>query len=102
MDYDGANQHAVTHLGSISLSPRVSPDGSRIAFSSMTKGGWDILMYSLDLNRLVTFPRFGGTNLSPAWSSDGTKTGILFVAQRRCRNLRRRFLGSEPEADHIV
>jgi TolB protein len=51
MDYDGANQHAVTHLNSISLSPRVSPDGSRIAFSSMTKGGWDILMYSLDLNR---------------------------------------------------
>src|SRR5207302_793894 len=28
MDYDGANQHALTHLGSISLSPRVSPDGS--------------------------------------------------------------------------
>jgi len=39
MDYDGANQHAVTRLGSISLSPRVSPDGSRIAFSSMTKSG---------------------------------------------------------------
>ncbi len=33
MDYDGANQHAVTHLGSISLSPRVSPDNSRVAFA---------------------------------------------------------------------
>jgi TolB protein len=32
MDYDGQNQHQVTHLGSISLSPRVSPDGSRLAF----------------------------------------------------------------------
>src|ERR1700692_585011 len=73
MDYDGANQHAVTHLNSISLSPRVSPDGSRIAFSSLTKSGWGILMYSLDLNRLVAFPHFGGTNLSPAWSPDGTK-----------------------------
>jgi TolB protein len=80
MDYDGANQHAVTHLGAISLSPRVSPDGSRIAFSSLTKSGWDILMYSLDLNRLVSFPRFGGTNLSPAWSSDGTK--IAFSSSR--------------------
>ena len=80
MDYDGANQHAVTHLNSISLSPRVSPDGSRIAFSSLTKGGWEILMYSLDLNRLVTFPRFGGTNLSPAWSSDGTK--LAFSSSR--------------------
>src|SRR5204862_40786 len=54
MDYDGANQHALTHLGSISLSPRVSPDGSRVAFSSLTKSGWEILMYSLELDRLVT------------------------------------------------
>jgi len=28
MDYDGANQHPITTLGSISLSPHVSPDGS--------------------------------------------------------------------------
>ena len=80
MDYDGANQHAVTHLGSISLSPRVSPDGSRIAFSSLTRSGWEILMYSLDLNRMVSFPRFGGTNLSPAWSPDGTR--IAFSSSR--------------------
>src|ERR1041385_744133 len=68
MDYDGANQHAVTHLGSISLSPHPSPDGSRIAFSSMTKNGWELLMYSTELNRMVAFPRFGGTNQSHAWS----------------------------------
>ncbi len=80
MDYDGANQHALTHLGSISLSPHPSPDGSRIAFSSMTKNGWEILMYSMDLNRTVSFPRYGGTNQSPAWSPDGTK--IAFTSSR--------------------
>ncbi len=80
MDYDGANQRQITHLGSISLSPRISPDGSRLAFSSMTKSGWDILMYSMDLNRLVKFPAFGGTNLSPAWSADGTK--LAFSSSR--------------------
>jgi TolB protein len=73
MDYDGANQHQVTHVGSISLSPRISPDSSRLAFSSMTKSGWQIMMFSMDLNRLVSFPRYGGTNLSPAWSGDGLK-----------------------------
>ncbi len=73
MDYDGSNQHPITHLGSISLSPRISPDGSRLAFSSLTKTGWEIMMYSLELGRSVSFPRFGGTNLSPAWSPDGTK-----------------------------
>jgi TolB protein len=76
MDYDGSNQRQLTRLGSDSLSPRVSPDGSRLAFSSLTKSGWDILMFSMDLNRVVSFPRFGGTNLSPAWSPDGTHLAL--------------------------
>ena len=53
MDYDGSNQHQLTHLGSIALSPRISPDGSRLAFSALTKTGWEIMMYSLDLNRIA-------------------------------------------------
>src|SRR5271169_4256705 len=71
MDYDGANPKQLTHTGSIALSPHVSPDGSRVAFSGVTKEGWQIQMYSLELGRLVSFPHFGGDNYSPAWSSDG-------------------------------
>jgi TolB protein len=71
MDYDGANQHAVTHLGTISLSPRVSPDNTRLAFSSLGREGFEVKMYSLLLGRVVAFPISGGTNLSPAWSPDG-------------------------------
>jgi len=80
MDYDGANQHALTHLGSIALSPHVSPDGSRLAFSALVQGGWSIMMYSFDLNRPVAFPRYGGTNLSPAWAPDGTR--LAFSSSR--------------------
>jgi len=80
MDYDGSNQHQITRLGSIALSPRISPDGSRVAFSGLTKVGWEIMMYSLDLNRPVSFPHMGGTNLSPAWSGDGTK--LAFASSR--------------------
>ena len=36
MDYDGSNQHQITRLGSIALAPRISPDGSRLAFSALT------------------------------------------------------------------
>ena len=79
MDYDGANQQQISHLGTISLSPRISPDGSRLAFSSATKNGWETLMYSFDLNRMVAFAHFGGMNFSPSWSPDGK---IAFSSSR--------------------
>lgn len=80
MDYDGAGQKAVTPSASIDLSPRVAPDNSRLAFVQVGTGGTQIMMYSFDLGRLVSFPRFGGTTISPAWSSDGTK--LAFSSSR--------------------
>ncbi len=82
MDYDGANQHAITHLGSTALSPRISPDNARIAFGYLGHQSWAIRMFSLDLNRLVNFPAGaeGNLNQSPAWSSDGAK--IAFASSR--------------------
>jgi TolB protein len=71
MDYDGANQHPLTHLGTISLSPRISPDSSRLAFASLGHEGFQIRMFSLVLNRMVNFPSVGGTNITPAWSPNG-------------------------------
>lgn len=80
MDYDGANQHALTHLGTVSLSPRVSPDNSRVAFSSLGREGFQIRVFSLLLNRMVTFPTILGTNLSPAWTSNGAQ--LAFSSSR--------------------
>jgi len=80
MDYDGANQKPLTNLNAISLGPKASPDGSRVAFASTARGGWNITMYSVELGRLVSFPNPGGTNLSPAWSGDGTR--LAFSSSR--------------------
>ncbi len=85
MDYDGANQKQLTHLGTMALSAHVSPDSSRVAFSGVTNVNWQILMYSVELGRQVSFPTFGGMNLSPAWSSDGRS--LAFSSSR----------GSDPE-----
>jgi len=110
MDYDGQNQHQLTHQGSISLSPRISPDGSRLAFSSMTKSGWDILMYSVELNRLITFPKFGGTNLSPAWSPDGSKLAFsssrsgdpeIYVVDQSGGDLKRLTVSKMPDVSPV-
>lgn len=72
MDYDGANQHPLTSLHSISLTPRWSPDSSRIAFTCFA-GGPQICMYSMDAGKVISFPRFKGTNSAPAWSPDGSQ-----------------------------
>jgi TolB protein len=77
MDYDGANQHQLTSLHSVALTPRWSPDASRIAFTCFQPAGGavsaQICMYSFDAGKLVSFARFRGTNNSPTWSPDGTQ-----------------------------
>src|SRR5271170_802297 len=76
MDYDGANQHPLTSLHTISLTPRWSPDASRIAFTCFEPAHGvvspQLCMYSADAGKVITFPRFRGTNSSPAWSPDGS------------------------------
>jgi TolB protein len=77
MDYDGANQRPLTSLKSISLTPRWSPDASRIAFTCFAPANSvlsaQICMYSLDTNKIVSFARYRGTNTSPTWSPDGSQ-----------------------------
>ena len=99
MDYDGQNQHAITHLGTISISPRISPDNCRLAFASLGRDGWAIRMYSLDLDRsCLPGGRGGGSNSVPAWSADGSKIAFsssrtgdpeIWVADASGGNLRR-------------
>jgi TolB protein len=38
-------------------------------------------LYSTDSNRPITFPKFRGTNTSPAWSPDGSKIAFMSSSQ---------------------
>jgi len=73
MDYDGANQEQVTHLNTLSLTPAISVDGERIAFTTYAKGNPDIMILSLLTKRPLSFFNRKGLNTTPTWSPDGTR-----------------------------
>lgn len=83
MDFDGANQRALTSLRTISLTPRWSPDTSRIAFTCWSEArnrgaSPQVCMHSMDTGKPVAFARYRGTNAMPAWSADGS--AIMFMS----------------------
>jgi TolB protein len=81
MDYDGGGPHQVTHLKTISLTPRWSPDSGKIAFTCYVpfRGitSAQICVYSLDSDRMISFPKYRGSNSSPAWSPDGAQIAFM-------------------------
>lgn len=55
MDYDGSNQQQLTNYRSISTFPCVSPDGTKVAFTSYAQGMPKIFVHSTDTGRKVPF-----------------------------------------------
>ncbi len=75
-DYDGAGLKQLTSDNSISVSPALSPDGSRLAYTGYQSGYADV--YLIDLasgarNRIVKFP---GTNSGASFSPDGSRIAL--------------------------
>jgi TolB protein len=71
MDYDGASPVAITGNQSINLSPRWSPDGRLIAYTSYRNGNPDLFVLNFDSGRRDVLSSQRGLNATPAWSPDG-------------------------------
>jgi TolB protein len=55
MDPDGSNQRAVTSYRSVCTTPAVSPDGTRLAFTSYAAGNPSVFVHSLETGRRLRF-----------------------------------------------
>jgi TolB protein len=72
MDFDGKNQHPITHYHSLTIQPAVSPDGSKLAFTSYVRGNPGIFVFSVDPVRDLRFyNQRASVNSSPSFTPDG-------------------------------
>ncbi|MDE1467717.1 Tol-Pal system beta propeller repeat protein TolB [Aurantiacibacter sp. D1-12] len=71
MDSDGANHRFITNGQSTALSPRYSPDYSRIAYLSYVDGNPRIYVYEIDSGRQTLVTDSPNPTFAPRWSPDG-------------------------------
>jgi TolB protein len=107
-DYDGERQTRVTVGKTLNISPRWSPNGRSIAYTSYRRGGGQIFISNIFQGTIeeVTKGERIGENWLPAWSPDGTRVAFtstrdgnpeIYVANRDGSNLRR--LTNNPSID---
>jgi TolB protein len=72
MDPDGSNQRQISHFNSISIMPAVSPDGTKIAFTSYARGNPAIFILTTDTGRRLPFyNQVASMNATPDFTPDG-------------------------------
>lgn len=70
-DYDGANVQQVTKHNSISIKPKISPDGNKIAYLSYKDRYTFLYVFDRMTGLSVPLSKEVGLNIAPAWSPDG-------------------------------
>jgi TolB protein len=71
MDSDGANHRFITNGQSTALTPRYSPDYSKIAYVSYQNGYARIYVYEIDGGRQTLVAQSQNPTFAPRWSPDG-------------------------------
>ncbi|MDZ7331195.1 MAG: Tol-Pal system beta propeller repeat protein TolB [candidate division KSB1 bacterium] len=98
IDYDGAGFQRLTSSGVLNLSPRWSPQGDKIVFTSYIMDNPDLLILRLSDKKPYRISKEAGLNTSPAWSPDGKKIALtlskdgnpeIYVMEYASRKLQR-------------
>ncbi|HYD23703.1 MAG TPA: Tol-Pal system beta propeller repeat protein TolB [Croceibacterium sp.] len=71
MDSDGANHRFITNGQATALTPRYSPDYSKIAYVSYLNGFARIFVYDIGSGRQTLITQSENATFAPRWSPDG-------------------------------
>jgi TolB protein len=74
------NVKRISFVGQFNATPRFSPDGKEIAFTSWVDNSFDLYRIGSDGNNLVRLTKNFGSNEEPAYSPDGEF--IIFTSKR--------------------
>jgi TolB protein len=74
--------HQITHDRAIAMTPRWSPDGEKIVYTSFFRSGFpDIFEIDLGSFQRTTFVSFKGTNSSARFSPDGRQVAMVLSGE---------------------
>lgn len=76
-DYDGGKVTQVTHHGSISIKPKFSPDGNKIAYLSYKDRYPWLYIYDRRTGTSTSLSKRPGLNHAPSWSPDGERIALV-------------------------
>lgn len=80
-DFDGENVRAITKRHSISLSPKWSPDGKKLAFVTYDSLGPVLTLLDLSLGTKSRLSNYRGLNIAPAWNPQGKYLALTLTIQ---------------------
>ncbi|MDA8125259.1 MAG: Tol-Pal system beta propeller repeat protein TolB [Deltaproteobacteria bacterium] len=73
INFDGSDLKRVTDYRALTLAPRWSPDGRKLAFTSYRDGNPDLFIRDLSSGKTEKIVSYPGVNLPGSWSGDGKR-----------------------------
>src|SRR5919202_930345 len=82
MNADGRDQVNLTNNAAADVRPAWSPDGKKIAFGSLGRGGgWEVFVMDADGSDQKNLSNNPAIDWEPTWSPDGTKIAFTRITQ---------------------